>query len=116
MLTTPGPIFAIHQALLAGREKALPIWSLHHFMLEILAVVFPAVASMVWPSLSFTLVLSMAFASEKKRLSAEMGSSGGVGQGLRGGGNRPLSRIFLRKISQIGHTAVLACSCLVTAE
>lgn len=88
------PIFTIHQALLAGREKALPIWGLHHFMLEILAVVFPAVASMVWPSLSFTLVLSMAFTSENTLYSPlRKWAEGGVsGQGLGGGGC--LSRVF----------------------
>lgn len=52
------------QALLAGRKKALPKMSWHFFVLEMLAVLFPAVACMVWPQLTVTLVLSMAITSE----------------------------------------------------
>lgn len=63
------PFLATHQALLAGRDKILPPMGLHDFMLEVLVVLFPAIASMVWPSLNFTVVLSMAFTSENSRVS-----------------------------------------------
>lgn len=68
-------LFAIHQALLAGREKAPPIFGLHDFMLEMLAVLFPALVSMVWPSLNFTLVLSMAFTGESSCCTAVYGAA-----------------------------------------
>lgn len=65
-LTCPGcnRSTQIKQALLAGRRKALLMMSWHFFVLELLAVVFPAIASMVWPQLTVTLVLSMAITSE----------------------------------------------------
>lgn len=38
------------------------------FVLEVLAVLFPAVACMVWPQLTVTLVVSMAITSESAAL------------------------------------------------
>eukprot|EP00903_Cladosiphon_okamuranus_P007892 g7624.t1 len=56
--------------------------SWHLFVLEILAVLFPPVACMVWPQLTATLVLSMAIASfscrlqQRPRLKASSGEPG----------------------------------------
>lgn len=64
-LTIPMHLSAnMKQALLAGRKKTMPKMGWHFFVLEMLAVLFPAVASMVWPPLTVTLVLSMAITSE----------------------------------------------------
>eukprot|EP00752_Nemacystus_decipiens_P016520 g14766.t2 len=51
------------KALLGGRKKALPKMSWQLFVLELLAVLCPAVACMVGPQLTVTLVLSMAITS-----------------------------------------------------
>ncbi|CAM9296987.1 unnamed protein product [Pylaiella littoralis] len=74
-------LLAEAKALLAGRDKILPPMGLHDFMLEVLVVLFPAIASMVWPSLNFTVVLSMAFTSlccrlQRRHFTASSGESG----------------------------------------
>ncbi|CAM9913139.1 unnamed protein product [Scytosiphon promiscuus] len=57
------------KAALGGCETpSLPFLGWCGFVLEMLAVIFPAAASMVWPSHTITIILSMAFASVCCRL------------------------------------------------
>ncbi|CAM9158988.1 unnamed protein product [Ectocarpus sp. 4 AP-2014] len=72
LVSTPIPmgiwLLAEAKVLLAGYEKSLPAWGWQGFFVELLAVVFPALVCMLWPSLTVTLLLSMALTSACCRL------------------------------------------------